>query len=692
LLLGQGYQLAFASNGQEALAKAIELTPDLILLDVMMPDMDGFQVCQQLRADPYLAEVPVIMITALDDDDSRLRGIQAGVDDFVSKPFNQVELQARIRTIIRLNRYRRLLLERSYRQQAEAEVHRRNRELTLLNHVILTAASTLNVHDTLYIACEALAQAFELPEAIALLLNQERTRFTEVIEYQAPAFPTPEILATVGQAFLPEEELPVVALLSEYLSETKTPLTITGQQADPRLNPVYDLMEAQGLGSLLIVPIMVSDQVLGLIELKAKQRFYFSSKYDLTLAQSIATAVGQGVETANLYQNLQHHAYDLEGVISQRTQQLQNERDHTQAILEALGEAVIVTDVAGTIRYVNPAALALTGLNETEVTGQTWHLWHDEQTNQPLHDEISAIVRAGQPWTGEITLRRKDGTLCETLLTIAPLFDLEQSDHPIGFVNIHSDITTLKEAERLRARQQEHEKQAALDRLRQTFLSTVNHEMRTPLALIFQSLEMLESGYLGEMAETQLDALMALRRQAWTLGQMVESLMRVAAFVSKQETVRPIMAHPEPLFANLLPLVEFKARSKQITVETDIASDLPRFPLDIKQMEEALIQIIDNAIKFNQPGGKIKITGQADEQWVTIAVTDTGRGIEAELMNRIWELFEQGVDPVRRAQEGLGLGLVLARYIVEAHQGLIEVETSPGRGSTFTIRLPRGKT
>jgi two-component system phosphate regulon sensor histidine kinase PhoR len=269
---------------------------------------------------------------------------------------------------------------------------------------------------------------------------------------------------------------------------------------------------------------------------------------------------------------------------------------------------------------------------------------------------------------------------------------LEQSDHPIGFVNIHSDITTLKEAERLRARQQEHEKQAALDRLRQTFLSTVNHEMRTPLALIFQSLEMLESGYLGEMAETQLDALMALRRQAWTLGQMVESLMRVAAFVSKQETVRPIMAHPEPLFANLLPLVEFKARSKQITVETDIASDLPRFPLDIKQMEEALIQIIDNAIKFNQPDGKIKITGQADEQWVTIAVTDTGRGIEAELMNRIWELFEQGVDPVRRAQEGLGLGLVLARYIVEAHQGLIEVETSPGRGSTFTIRLPRGKT
>lgn len=113
LLAGQGYQMAFAPDGPSALVKAALLTPDVILLDVMMPGMDGFDVCRQLRADPILAEVPIILITALDDDDSRLAGIEAGADDFITKPFNRVELRARIRTITKLNRYRRLQAERA---------------------------------------------------------------------------------------------------------------------------------------------------------------------------------------------------------------------------------------------------------------------------------------------------------------------------------------------------------------------------------------------------------------------------------------------------------------------------------------------------------------------------------------------------------------------------------------------------
>jgi PAS domain S-box-containing protein len=117
LLFREDYDLAFASNGPEALKKAAELTPDLILLDVMMPGLDGFQVCQRLRANPLLAEVPVIMVTALGDRDSRLRGIEAGADGFVSKPLDKTELQARVRTITQLNRYRQLLAERAKFEQ-----------------------------------------------------------------------------------------------------------------------------------------------------------------------------------------------------------------------------------------------------------------------------------------------------------------------------------------------------------------------------------------------------------------------------------------------------------------------------------------------------------------------------------------------------------------------------------------------
>jgi len=118
ILSAGGYDLAFASSGAEALAKAAELTPDLILLDVMMPVMDGFEACRRLRADPLLAEVPVIMVTALDDRDSRLRGIEAGADDFIAKPFDKMELQVRVRAITKLDRYRRLLSERAKFERA----------------------------------------------------------------------------------------------------------------------------------------------------------------------------------------------------------------------------------------------------------------------------------------------------------------------------------------------------------------------------------------------------------------------------------------------------------------------------------------------------------------------------------------------------------------------------------------------
>jgi len=113
LLSGHHYQLEFAANGPEALEKAEAVKPDVILLDVMMPEMDGFEVCAQIRKQPQLAEVPIIMLTALDDLSSRIKGIESGADDFITKPFNTTELLARLRTITRLNRYRRLLTERA---------------------------------------------------------------------------------------------------------------------------------------------------------------------------------------------------------------------------------------------------------------------------------------------------------------------------------------------------------------------------------------------------------------------------------------------------------------------------------------------------------------------------------------------------------------------------------------------------
>jgi putative two-component system response regulator len=118
----QGYHLEIAENGFQALEKAHQLLPDVILLDVMMPDMDGFEVCQRIRNDPTLAEIPIIMLTALDDRKSMLDGLEAGADDYITKPYDRYELRARLIGITRLNRYRKLLDDRTNLEQAHMQL------------------------------------------------------------------------------------------------------------------------------------------------------------------------------------------------------------------------------------------------------------------------------------------------------------------------------------------------------------------------------------------------------------------------------------------------------------------------------------------------------------------------------------------------------------------------------------------
>jgi putative two-component system response regulator len=122
ILEGEGYTIEMAENGREALEKAKILLPDVILLDVMMPGMTGFEVCQHVRNDPLLAEIPIIILTALDDRESMLTALKAGADDFISKPYDRFELRARLLGITRLNRYSKLIQERAKLQEANTQL------------------------------------------------------------------------------------------------------------------------------------------------------------------------------------------------------------------------------------------------------------------------------------------------------------------------------------------------------------------------------------------------------------------------------------------------------------------------------------------------------------------------------------------------------------------------------------------
>ena len=123
LLEGEACQLVFATGGWQGLEQARLCRPDLILLDVILPDLDGLEVCRRLRADPQLGAVPILLLTALNDKAARLAGLAAGADDFIPKPFDATDLRARVRSTLRLNRYRQL-----YEERARAETQRKHAE------------------------------------------------------------------------------------------------------------------------------------------------------------------------------------------------------------------------------------------------------------------------------------------------------------------------------------------------------------------------------------------------------------------------------------------------------------------------------------------------------------------------------------------------------------------------------------
>jgi cyclic di-GMP phosphodiesterase len=164
LLAGEGHGLAFATSGAEALLLAKRLEPDLILLDVMMPGMDGLEYLRLIRNIPRLAEIPVILVTALDDRASRLAGLEAGADDYVIKPIDRVDLRMRIRTIMRLNRYRKLQdalnsLEEAYNATLEGWVRALDlREHELEGHSLRVAEMTVRLARALNVDASELIQ------------------------------------------------------------------------------------------------------------------------------------------------------------------------------------------------------------------------------------------------------------------------------------------------------------------------------------------------------------------------------------------------------------------------------------------------------------------------------------------------------------------------------------------------------
>ena len=299
-------------------------------------------------------------------------------------------------------------------------------------------------------------------------------------------------------------------------------------------------------------------------------------------------------------------------------------------------------------------------------------------------DQLIGVVEVINKKRGQFTL--DDQQLLESLASFAAV--AIENARLFDEANRQIEQAMLYARDLSAAYKRERQQREALDRLRYSFLNVVSHELKTPLTVILQGLEALKTPRRGELNAEQREIIAMLESQSGQLQRLIDGLVAFATFSARQGTMQFKTIPFVEVLDDVVALAHFKTTRKQITLTEHRPPELPEILLDKERMSEAIVHLIDNAVKFSPQHSTIVLKTTVHPHDLRVAVIDYGKGIPADKLDSIWDSFSQMNETMERGLEGLGLGLAIARYIVEAHNGTITVESTLGKGSTFTIRLP----
>jgi len=339
----------------------------------------------------------------------------------------------------------------------------------------------------------------------------------------------------------------------------------------------------------------------------------------------------------------------------------------SDAALENLYDPVIVTDAAGRIVHMNLAAEGLYGpaesavgeritnaLQEPKIVDAVERAIHNEDVSASEGDAAMIAVNTG---TGQRIYR----------LRATPMRD---ENALLGAVAVLEDVTHLRE----------------LDRLKTEFIGIASHELRTPVTSLLLSVQLLEERALGDLTPEQSAIVAAQREDLDRLDRMMRDLLDITRLEAGSLPPRFAIVHSARPAKAAIDAVEQQARDKGVSLHLRLAESLPDLEADAAQLARALVNLLNNAIRHTPPGGEITVEVSADAGSVSISVEDTGTGIPAAYLSRIFDRFVQVPGATRG---GSGLGLSIVKNIVMAHFGEITASVRAGGGMRFVITLPQ---
>lgn len=602
LLEAEGYQVESAATG-EAAFEMLERAPDidLIVLDLMLPGMSGYDVIERLGGLPHLTEIPVLVLSALASASARIRGLREGADDYMTKPFLPEELVARARTLVTT----RLL-------------RRRTREIAALGQIAqaaLTAASPdLLLHRMVEIATEVL----DADAGLILLVDERRqelrVRAAVGLGDTVAGMAMPLATGTAGEAMM-----------------TREPILIPdGAASDPRVtNPV---LRREGFRSLMVAPLVIGGAPLGVIEM-ARRALRIDPRADRPL-RIVADRVAVAIEQARL----------------------ESEARELADVVRRIGEGVVVADADDRIVFANHAFLDMVGAPESETLRD--RVWTEFLSTAQDVAAIAGQVRQGS-FQGEVLMIRRSGEPRPVLVTVSTVGRPDgQGAQRIG---VFRDVSQEHE---LRFRVIREQKFRTLGSLAAGVAHNINNRLTPVLGWTEMLLERLAAGEAIDRDELA-HALTVINQGAsdsvGTVRRLQEysrpNRLRGPEAVQLREVVEQLLALTRPQWDN-------EAARRGIRYEIDLRMDpAPPVLAVASEIREALLNILENALAAMERGGRLAIHVRGEGDRALVSVSDTGKGMSEEVKRLAFEPFftTRGSE----GGTGLGLSLaqeIVQRY------------------------------
>jgi PAS domain S-box-containing protein len=630
-LLSQTYEVVAVPDGAAALRAARAQPPDLVLTDVMMPELDGFALLKAIRADERLKTIPVIMLSARAGEESRVEGLEAGADDYLVKPFSARELLARVTARLELARLR-------------AQLDQERAALVTLFQQSPVPIAVLRGPDLVYdlanptychVVGDRHVQGKPLLEALPELNGQGFD----------------DLLRRVMQTGVPVVQHEALLKLERH-----------GRPEDTYWTFIYaPLHNASGhVDSVVAISNEVTEQVQARRQLE-----------QMTSQLTAELTTRRQVEAA-----------------------LRLSEEHMRLVLESADigtwdyrplTGVLVWDTRCKELFGLSPDAAVSYDRFLEALHPEDREWTDAIVQRAL-DQASG----GRYDVEYRAIGIEDGI--ERWLSANGQAFFDDTGRAVRLMGAVLDITERKRAEVEREQQlaQERHLRAQAEeasRLKDEFLATISHELRTPLTAFLGYAQMLhrhtgDQAYVARTVEK-------LVRSAKNQAQLIEDLLDISRIVSGKLRIEPQPIDLTAVIHAALDTVRPAMEAKELHLYIDVSPEASLLIGDANRLQQVVWNLLANATKFTPHGGSIQVQLQRRDRYAQLMISDTGQGISTDFLPFVFDRFRQADGTSNRAHGGLGLGLAIVRHLVELHGGTVHAASAGlDQGATFTVLLP----